>query len=58
MLEEFEGYDFTDVNQVTSDSNTDLQLFIHTQALNLRNDEAFAQSLAHILSELVQNFEC
>lgn len=57
MLEELEGNNFANINQVTGYSDTHLHIFIHTQTLNLWHNKALAQGLTHILGKFVKDFQ-
>ena len=57
MLEELKGYNLTDIDKVFRNSNTHLDVFVHTETFDLGHDEALAQSLTHILSEFVEDLQ-
>lgn len=57
VLEELKGHNLTYIYQIFGHGNTDLDIFVHSETFDLWHDEALAQGLAHILSELVQDLQ-
>lgn len=58
VVEEIEADDFGDVEEVFGHGDSYAGHLIDTKGIDLRNNKALSESLTHILSKFIQNFEC
>ena len=53
MLEEVEWNYLANIDKISSDSDTNLHILIHSKTLDFWNNKTFTKSLSHVLSKFI-----